>query len=192
MKNVKKGRTHAGFEVVTYELSSVFEVEALWRKIKSIIEESTGKKNFDFSQAENSFVRFVDVDGSLYLIVGTTGSDQTTYGLNKDILTDYSADDAVLKMVSDLMGYESFETDRGLFALDVSKYQEDEEKLTEIYKKLLCSDSDFNMDLGSMVHMSWKPSFANNKFVIIPACTPSTTSSTWDYKELKGVQVNLC
>lgn len=192
MKDVRKGRTHAGYEAVTYTLSSVFEVETLWRKIQSIMEENTGRKGYDFSQLENSFVRYVEADNEIYLIVGTTGKDQTTLGRKKDNLEDYSSEDAELRMISDLTGYKTIETDRGLFAADVSEYKDKEDELRSLYRRLLCSDSDFNMDLGDMVHMSWKPSFVEDKFVILPSCTPSTTSSTWDFKEIAGVTVNLC
>lgn len=192
MKDVRKGRSHAGYETVTYKLDSAFEVETLWWKLRSIIKDSTGKENFDFSQSENSFVRFVEVGEEVYLIVGTTGQDLTTIGRKKDNLDDYSSGEVELRMLSDLIGCKTIETDRGLFAADISKYTDKEEELRALYKRLLCSDSDFNMDLGDMTHMSWKPSFVGDKFVIVPACTPSTTSSTWDFKEIEGVVVNLC
>lgn len=190
MKDVKKGRSHAGYEVVTYKLDSASEVETLWRKLRSIIEDNTGIKGYDFSQAENSFVRYVEAGDDVYLVVGTTGTDFTTLGLKKSNIESYSSEDAGLRMVSDLMGYETCETDRGMFAADVSKCSE--ENLRKLYQRLLCSDADFNMDLGNMTHMSWKPSFVGDKFVIVPACTPSTTTDSWDYKEVAGVNVRLC
>lgn len=190
MKDVRKGRTHAGYEVIIYKLSSASEVEGIWRKVRSIIQENNHNADYDFSKSENSFVRFAKIGDELYLLAGTTGKDETTYSRKREDLKDHSSLEAQVQMLSDLDGYETFETKRGMIAVNMSSYQ-DEDKLIEIYSKLLNSEKDFNMDLGDMVHMSWKPSFIEDKYVIVPLCTPSATSNTWDYKEINGTVVNL-
>lgn len=191
MKEAKKGRTHAGYEVVVYVLSSVKEVESIWKKIRDVLVESTGRGDWDFSKSENSFVRFAKVNDELYLFAGTTGKDATAINRKRDNIPDYSSLEAQSQMLVATGDYDTFETPRGMIAVDLTAYLDDEEKLEEIYSKLLNSECDFNMDLGSMVHMSWKPCFLDGKFVVVPLATPSSTTDTWDYKEVEGTIVNL-
>lgn len=90
-------------------------------------------------------------------------------------------------------GRNIFETVTGLYAINLNGIVHDDDKL-EGALSLMSPEHDFNMDLGEMTHMSWKPLInGDGWYILAPACTPTNdpSGSSWDYKEIDGVKYKL-
>ena len=190
MLDARKGRTHSGYEIIDYTLSDVGEVEKLWRKMREVLDADPDTAGRDFSDSDYSFVRFRKVNSELHLLVGTTEPDTTTIGRRKSDLEDYSSEEALELMGREISRYgEPVESPHGLIGVEVSGLLDS--VLLEVYSSFLSSGKDFNMDLGEIVHMSWKPCFVGDKFCLMPMCTPCSSLDGWDYKAVSGVAVKL-
>lgn len=185
MKRNYVATTAYGSQVIVYELDDAVDVLRILDKAWDAI------PNYNFADNPRHFMRYYVNEDKRYLIVGEVEKNDKSLPIKglREVRACSMEDD--LKDVYE--GKNIFETVSGLYAINLNGIAHDADKLEEVLT-LMSPENDFNMDLGDMSHMSWKPLITgDNRYILAPVCTPTNDPSglSLDYKEVDGVKYKL-
>lgn len=185
MKRNYVGTTAYGSQVIIYELDDVVDILRILDKAWEAV------PNYNFGDNPSHFIRYYREGDKRLLFVGEVKKNNKSLPVKG--LPEVSACDMEDDLKEVFKGRDVFETVNGLYAINLNGIVHDEEKLEEVLS-LMTPEHDFNMDLGDLSHMSWKPLISgDNRYILAPVCTPTNdvSGSSWDYKEVNGVKYKL-
>ena len=185
MKRNYIGTTAYGSQVIVYELDEAVDV------LRILLKASDAVPNYNFADDPRHFMRYYVNEGKRYLIVGEVEKNDNSLPIKGLREVGACSMEEDLKDVYE--GKNIFETITGLYAINLNGIVHDADNLEEVLT-LMSPEHDFNMDLGEMSHMSWKPLInGDNCYILAPVCTPTNdpSGSSWDYKEIDGVKYKL-
>lgn len=182
MKDTRYGKTSGGNEVVYYYLSDgkdVFRlIEGLLRKLHTNL----------FVYPTNS-VRFKqgyknEEDNVLcVMILSNDAMAEKPDCRGKDVLAANEVEEYMKELLNDI-GFEvgTIEMVNGLYAIDITEFVDDNEKICRLYERFLNQDADFCLQMGEDVGvLTWRPSVLESRYVLKPVITSQSKGSEPDF-----------
>lgn len=185
MEDVRSGKT-TGKELplVIYYLSEPKDVFRLVNEISKVL----GRCRV--SDLDRTVFRYAEVEDNQILLA--LSLEREDIGVREGI-TECLACDLESEVSKYTEGLNLFEMSNGLYAVDISEYLDNKEKLRDIFLTLLDASKDIYLDMSnSCERIAWNPDYIDGKYVLAQGIITSTRGREDDYKQFKDINIGLC
>lgn len=196
MRDARVGKSDINrIGVVTYYLS---EAKDVFRLVNEISKALNGTKMKDLNTCVFRYNRSEEV-GEVFISVAFEKEDISKGKVKKNCnpLSAGEFDEACFKLISDIsegldVNLPHFETDKGLYAVDVTGYLDDTNTLSELCLAFLNAKSDIWLNVDVDVdRIAWKPDYIDGKYVFVQASIPSSKGEVNDTKTVGDVILEI-